>query len=173
MRPLLQDLVELGRMTEEEALHDPRANQLRSVIYGDAIPLIDMNADGFGLEQGDLVVLASDGLETLPDEALAEVIMAGASDAEGVVQALLDAVAGAGRPGQDNTTVLVYRVGDGLIRCTGRCPGPMTQARNQTPCRRARLPVTGRSRQARRGNPRVLSRGYWVCCRGAAGRNEP
>ena len=113
MRPVLQDLVELGRMTEEEALADPRANQLRSVIYGDAIPLIDMNTDGFGLESGDLVVLASDGLETLPDEALAEVIQAGAGDAEGVVQALLDAIASAGRPGQDNTTVLVYRVGDG------------------------------------------------------------
>ena len=113
MRPLLQDLVELGRMTEEEALHDPRANQLRSVIYGDAVPLIDMNADGFALERGDLVVLASDGLETLPDEALAEVIEAGRRDAQGVVEALLDAIERAGRPGQDNTTVLVYRVGDG------------------------------------------------------------
>ena len=113
MRPVLQDLVELGRMTEEEALADPRANQLRSVIYGDAIPMIDMNAEGFGLERGDLVVLASDGLETLPDEALAEVIKAGADDAERIVEALLDAIAGAGRPGQDNTTVLVYRVGDG------------------------------------------------------------
>ena len=112
MRPLLQDLVELGRMTEEEALHDPRANQLRSVIYGDAVPLIDMNADGFALERGDLVVLASDGLETLPDEALAEVIEAGRRDAQGIVEALLDAIAGVGRPGQDNTTVLVYRVGD-------------------------------------------------------------
>ena len=59
------------------------------------------------------MVLASDGLETLPDEALAEVIKAGAGDAEGIVQALLDAIASAGRPGQDNTTVLVYRVGDG------------------------------------------------------------
>ena len=113
MRPVLQDLVELGRMTEEEALADPRANQLRSVIYGDAIPMIDMNAEGFGLERGDLVVLASDGLETLPDEALAEIIQAGEDDAERIVEALLDAVARAGRPGQDNTTVLVYRVGDG------------------------------------------------------------
>ena len=113
MRPVLQDLVELGRMTEEEALNDPRANQLRSAIFGDAVPLIDMNADGFGLERGDLVVLASDGLETLPDEALAEVIMAGADDAQGIVEALLDGVARAGRPGQDNTTALVYRVGGG------------------------------------------------------------
>ena len=113
MRPVLQDLVELGRMTEEEALADPRANQLRSVIYGDAIPMIDMNVKGFGLENGDLVVLASDGLETLPDEALAEIIQAGADNAERIVEALLDAIARAGRPGQDNTTVLVYRVGDG------------------------------------------------------------
>ena len=113
MRPVLQDLVELGRMTEEEALNDPRANQLRSAIFGDAVSLIDMNADGFGLERGDLVVLASDGLETLPDEALAEVIMAGADDAQGIVEALLDGVARAGRPGQDNTTALVYRVGGG------------------------------------------------------------
>lgn len=113
MRPVLQDLVELGRITEEEALADPRANQLRSVIYGDAIPMIDMNAEGFGLERGDLVVLASDGLETLPDETLAEVIKAGSDNTESIVEALLDAVAKAGRPGQDNTTVLVYRVGDG------------------------------------------------------------
>ena len=119
MRPLLQDLVDLGRMTEEEALHDPRANQLRSVIYGDAVPLIDMNADGFALERGDLVVLASDGLETLPDEALVEVIEASADDAEGVVQALLDAITKAGRQGQDNTTVLVYRAGDGTASLHG------------------------------------------------------
>ena len=119
MRPLLQDLVDLGRMTEEEALHDPRANQLRSVIYGDAVPLIDMNADGFALERGDLVVLASDGLETLPDEALVEVIEASADDAEGVVQALLDAITKAERQGQDNTTVLVYRAGDGTASLHG------------------------------------------------------
>ena len=111
MRPLLQDLVELGRMTEEEAQSDPRANQLRSVIFGDVIPLIDMNADGFALEDGDTVVLASDGLETLPEDALVEAVKAGGSDAEAIVIALLDGVSAAGRPGQDNTTVIVYRVG--------------------------------------------------------------
>ena len=123
MRPVLLDLVELGRMTEEEAMNDPRANQLRSAIFGDVVPLIDMNADGFGLEGGDMVVLASDGLETLPDEMLAEVIKAGADDAQGIVEALLDAVAKAGRPGQDNTTVLVYRVGDGTGSLHGTLAG--------------------------------------------------
>ena len=111
MRPLLQDLVELGRMTEEEAQSDPRANQLRSVIFGDVIPLIDMNSDGFALEDGDTVMLASDGLETLSEDALVEAVKAGGSDAEAIVFALLDGVSSAGRPGQDNTTAIVYRVG--------------------------------------------------------------
>ena len=113
MRPLLLDLVELGRMTEEEALSDPRVHQLRSAIFGDSVPLIDMNADGFGLERGDLVVLASDGLETLSEAALAVEMKAGKNGAQGIVDALLNAVAKAARPGQDNTTALVYRVGQG------------------------------------------------------------
>ena len=124
MRPVLQDLVELGRMTEEEALNDPRANQLRSAIFGDAVPLIDVNADGFALENGDLVVLASDGLETLPDEALAEVIKAGAEDAEGVVQALLDAIASDWQTGAgQHDRALVYRVGDGTDSLHGTLTG--------------------------------------------------
>ena len=111
MRPLLLDLVELGRLTEAEALGDPRVHQLRSVIYGADIPLIDMNADGFELENGDLVLLASDGLETLPEAALEQAIRAGGNDAGAIVRALLDGVRAAGKPRQDNATALVYRVG--------------------------------------------------------------
>ena len=113
MRPLLLDLVELGRMTRDEALADPRINQLRSAIFGEDVPMIDMNADGFGLESGDLVLLASDGLETLPENAMTDVIRAAAGHAGAIVDALLDAVAKAEKPGQDNTTALAYRVGQG------------------------------------------------------------
>ena len=123
MRPVLHDLVELGRLTEEEALVDPRMHQLRSVIYGESVPLVDMNADGYALERGDLVVLASDGLETLPETVLAEVIQAGADDAQGVVDALLNTVENAGKPRQDNTTALVYRVGDGADSLHGALAG--------------------------------------------------
>ena len=70
-----------------------------------------MNADGCVLMEGDLVLLASDGLETLPEAALEEAIRAGGNDAEAIVHALLDGVTTADKPGQDNTTVLVYRVG--------------------------------------------------------------
>ena len=123
MKPLLLDLVELGRMTEEEALSDSRINQLRSAIFGEDVPLIDMNAGGFPLENGDLVLLASDGLETLSEEGMTDVIKAGANDAEEIVNALLDAVAMAGVRGQDNTTALAYRVGQGQDSLHGALAG--------------------------------------------------
>ena len=113
MRPLLLDLVNLGRMTEEEALGDSRLHQLRSAIFGEPLPLVDIAADGYPLEAGDLVLLASDGLETLSGEALTNAIKAGGSDAQEIVRVLLNGVAAAGVPGQDNTTALAYRVGRG------------------------------------------------------------
>lgn len=112
MRPLLLDLVELGRMTEEEARHDPRVHQLRSAIMGEEIPLIDIAANGYPLEAGDVVVLASDGLETLSEAEMEALLIQHGNDAQTLVQALLEAVAEAGRAHQDNTTVLAYRVGD-------------------------------------------------------------
>ena len=123
MKPLLLDLVELGRMTEEEALSDSRINQLRSAIFGEEVPLIDMHADGFPLERGDLVLLASDGLETLSEEGITDVIRAGAGDTGEIVNALLDAVALAGVRGQDNTTALAYRVGQGQESLHGALAG--------------------------------------------------
>ena len=115
LRPLLLDLVELGRLTEEEAQNDPRIHQLRSAIYGETVALVDMNADGYVLEDGDVVMLASDGMETLSEAALVEAIRTGGSDAEAIVRALLDSVSVAGKAEQDNTTVLVYRVGRGVF----------------------------------------------------------
>ena len=126
MRPLLLDLVELGRLTEAEALSDSRVHQLRSALYGESIPLIDMNADGYALEDGDRVLLASDGLETLSGPALVEAIDAGGNDTEAMVSALLDAVATVGRPGQDNATVVVCRVGPADTEqpeTAGKAPG--------------------------------------------------
>ena len=112
MRPLLLGLVELGRMTEEEVWHDPRIHQLRSVIAGDDIPMIDIDAKGYPLEADDVVLLASDGLETLSEAGIEALLTQHGNDAQALVRALLQAVTEAGMTHQDNTTVLAYRVGD-------------------------------------------------------------
>ena len=110
MRPLLLELAEAGELSEEEVLNHPAAHQLRSVVHGRDLPLVDMAAEGYPLEAGDVVLLASDGIETLSVDALTKTLQAHADDAGVLTQALLDSVDAAGAPRQDNTTVLAYRV---------------------------------------------------------------
>ena len=109
VRPLLLELVEAGEMSREEALDHPAAQQLRSVVHGSDLPLVDMSAAGYPLAAGDVVLLASDGLETLSPAALTETLQAHADDAGALTRALLDGVAAAGVPRQDNATVVAYR----------------------------------------------------------------
>lgn len=110
MRPLLRELAEAGELSEEEVLNHPVAHQLRSVVHGRDLPLVNMAAEGYPLAAGDVILLASDGIETLSAAALTETLQAHADDAGALTQALLDGVEAAGVPRQDNTTVLAYRV---------------------------------------------------------------
>ncbi len=107
MAPVLAELVAAGRMTAEQAARHPSQHSLRSVVMGDEIPLIDVSSRL--LEQGDRVVLASDGLLTLDERAIADILKK-KRDAplEDSAVALIQAVEGAGHPYQDNVTVLLY-----------------------------------------------------------------
>ena len=108
MRPLLENMVELGRMTQAEVEEDPRLGQLRSVVNGEELTLVDQNARPFALRPGDRLLLASDGIEALGAAAIAS-LAAAREEPAASVNALLDAVEDLNRPGQDNTTVVVYR----------------------------------------------------------------
>ena len=105
----LAELVAEGRMTTEEAAQDPRRNMLNSAVMGYGIEMIDVSEQPVAVEKGDRVVLASDGLLTLSEQEIAE-ILEKTRDAplEDSAAALIQAVEEAGRPYQDNTTVLLY-----------------------------------------------------------------
>ena len=109
MAPILADLVAKGDMTEEEAARDPRRHSLRSAVMGDDIHLIDVSAQPVAVEQGDRLLLASDGLLTLSDQEIAAILQK-TQDAplEASAAALIQAVEAAEHPHQDNTTVLLY-----------------------------------------------------------------
>ena len=107
MRPVLEDLVRRGRMTEEE-IQGGAAHQLRSAVMGEELTLVDEDAPPVRLGIGDGIVLASDGVETLSEEEIRR-LCTECSTAGAVVSDLLDAVGAVGRPSQDNTTVVVYR----------------------------------------------------------------
>ena len=107
MRPVLEDLVRLGRLTPEEA-RGGAAHQLRSAVTGGELTLVDEAAAPVRLGIGDRILLASDGLETLPEEEIRRVC-SGPRASAAMVSDLLRAVEAAKKPSQDNATALVYR----------------------------------------------------------------
>lgn len=107
MRPVLQGMVDVGRLTAGQMQHDPRRSQLRSALTGERISLIDQSDWPFALQSGDRLLLASDGLEIL-DEARMAKLLGGLKQPNEAVSALLGAVEVAGVPGQGNASVIVY-----------------------------------------------------------------
>ena len=104
----LLELVQKGQMTRQEADHHPKRNALRSAMTGERVALVDTNA--MAIQPQDLFVLASDGLETIDEAALAALLgQAGREDPRALSADLLNSVEAAAAPRQDNTTVLVYR----------------------------------------------------------------
>lgn len=104
MRPVLEKLASRGRIAPEEV--DAGSHQLRSAVMGDALSMVD-EGRMVRLARGDRILLASDGLETLPEAEISRICHRNQTVAE-VVSELLEEVENAARPGQDNATVLAY-----------------------------------------------------------------
>jgi protein phosphatase len=109
LAPEIDRMAELGRISWAAAQADSGRHVLRSALTGTAIEMIDRPPAPLGLEAGDTVVLASDGVHSLLDAEIAGIVAAAAT-CEAAVGALLAAVAAADDPHQDNTTVLVVRM---------------------------------------------------------------
>ena len=109
-RPILIEMVEKGEITQEQATHSSLRNRLRAALTGEEIALVSASAKPLVLIEGDLILAASDGLQTLNDEAIAKIIEeAGDADAAQTATQLLEAVLGAARPKQDNATVAILK----------------------------------------------------------------
>ena len=108
LAPEIDRLAELGRISWAVARADPSRHVLRSALTGTAIEMIDRPRARLSLEPGDTVILASDGIHSIPEVDIARIATAAASPAA-AAEALLTAVAAADDPHQDNTTVVVVR----------------------------------------------------------------
>lgn len=115
MAPVIANLVETGHMTPEEAARDKRKNALRSAVMGDEMELIDLREEPFAISPTDRILLASDGLDTLSAEEITKIMNANADNtAQQAVDALIAGVVNKAKPGQDNTTVLIFEPGETL-----------------------------------------------------------
>ena len=109
MAPVLADMAATGRMTEDDIAQDSNRHMLRSAVTGDEISLIDVSSQPRDLKKDDLLLLASDGIMTLDEKEIANILqeMQGVSLEENTA-ALLKAVEDVALPNQDNATVLLY-----------------------------------------------------------------
>lgn len=111
MGPEIDMMVARGMIDEETARSHPQRNCLTSALTGQAIPEVDCPPKRLDLIEGDVLLIASDGLQTLSDARIAEIVreMAAAESRE-IAAALIDAVAACRKPEQDNTSVVVIKV---------------------------------------------------------------
>jgi protein phosphatase len=107
-RPYLREMIESGELTPEKAAKHPFRNLLRSALLGEEIELTDAPEHPFALEEGDLILAATDGLQTLSDDEIAGVLAGDLRpEAATPAAALLHAVQNAKKSKQDNATVAV------------------------------------------------------------------
>jgi len=100
---LVQELVDAGRITEEEAFYHPQKNIISQAIgAGD---LVKPDVFSFAIPLDAFVVIASDGLTDLVHPRDLAKIAGESETAEELAHALLDAALGAG--GSDNVTIIV------------------------------------------------------------------
>ena len=118
-RPMLNEMVESGELKHAEALRHPLKNLLRAALTGRRIDMIDQPVQPVELLEGDVVLVATDGIQTLRDEEIALVVSDWAhADASRLAAALLQAVTDVDYIKQDNTTVAVIKIAKGTFAAT-------------------------------------------------------
>jgi serine/threonine protein phosphatase PrpC len=122
MAPQIDLMVKRGMLGPEEALRHPQRNMLTSALMGEEIAEIDCPDASFELREGDVIILASDGLQFLPDPIIeALLIRARNHDCRRIARDLLEAVDKLDDPEQDNVSL--------IVACVTPCEKPEGVAR--------------------------------------------
>lgn len=109
--PHFDYLVSNGMMGVEEAATHPNRNSLTSVLIGQEIPHIDCRSVPVHLEEGDLLLVASDGLQHLEEPEIAEILRrCGDRSCMDITAALMQALNRLDDPTQDNVTICAVRI---------------------------------------------------------------
>jgi protein phosphatase len=117
---LTQRLVEVGELTEEEAEASERRNIILQALGPDSDVRVDLSWQS--LQQGDVLIICSDGLSTMVRRDEIAEIVAAESDTEKLCVRLVELANERGGP--DNITVVAVRFeGDGLPSASDVEPG--------------------------------------------------
>jgi len=114
MAPQIDLMVREGLMDAEIGRNHPQRSCLTSALLGEDIGEVDCPDTAFELRDGDLVLLASDGLQFLPDERIEAVLRrSGRGQSARIADDLMSGVAALDDPEQDNISLVVIKAGGG------------------------------------------------------------
>lgn len=113
MAPQIDFMVKSGLLSPEAGQNHPDRNSLTSVLIGAEIPKIDCPEEPFVLQDGDTVLVASDGLQFLTNNEI-EIALRRTSGRQStdVARDLMRRVAAINDPDQDNISFSVVQVRD-------------------------------------------------------------
>ncbi len=110
LAPQIDMLVQKGEIDAETARRHPQRSCLTSALVGGAINKIDCPEQPLDLRPGDVVVMASDGLEVLTGARLGAMLGRHAhAPASTISQMIMSAVEAEDAPDQDNTSLIVIK----------------------------------------------------------------
>lgn len=111
MAPQIDFMIRSGMMDEEAGRNHPDRSALTSVLGGDMVPRIDCPSEPVVLEDGDILVVASDGIQYLSEDEIAA-LLAQHREAPSVdiAGALLEKLEGHGDPEQDNASFTIIKI---------------------------------------------------------------
>ena len=109
--PHIDYMVRSGMMPEEIGRNHPDRNALTSVLIGEAIERIDCPERPFQLKDGDILIVASDGLQFLTNRQITQIVADNASAGSAVIaERLLQELSDLDDPEQDNVCFSVIKV---------------------------------------------------------------
>lgn len=106
----LDKMVAADELPAEAAKDHPDRNCLTSAVTGGPIPKIDCPEQALDLQDGDLVLLASDGIEALKTRRLEKIIAQLLETGGDVAAGLIAAIKAVGGVEQDNTSIIAIEV---------------------------------------------------------------
>lgn len=102
---LVEELLEAGIITPEQAIHHPQKNVITRALGSDQT--VDADIYELNLQLGDCLLLCSDGLSNIVPEGEIAAVLQDSEDAEAAVRDLMDLALSRGAP--DNVTIVVWK----------------------------------------------------------------
>jgi protein phosphatase len=154
MAPQIDFMVQTGMLSEDAGRNHPDRSCLTSVLGGEEVPRIDCPTEPLDLQEGDILIAASDGIQYLSFAEIEEVLRARADEPSArIADALLSRLEAHDDPEQDNASFTVVKVAfDRAAEARARAGGePQTVARGREPDLAARTASRLRSAISLRG----------------------